>query len=69
MIRSGKLLRKRYGRVYMNVGDRSSSNPTWPLRKNPLEEMTVAERQGLYRRIGYTIVRAINRSPSSPLLR
>jgi glycerol-3-phosphate O-acyltransferase len=61
MIRSGKLLRKRYGRVYMNVGEPILLKSYLAAQEKPLEEMTVAERQGLYRRIGYTIVRAINK--------
>ncbi|MBU0652331.1 MAG: 1-acyl-sn-glycerol-3-phosphate acyltransferase [Proteobacteria bacterium] len=61
IIRSGKLLRKRYGRVYMNVGEPILLKSYLAAQEKPLEEMTVAERQGLYRRIGYTIVRAINK--------
>ena len=60
MIKSGKLLRKRYGRVYMNVGDPILLKSYLAEQEKPFEEMTVAERQSLYRRIGYTIVRAIN---------
>ena len=61
MIRSGKLLRKRYGRVYLNVGEPILLKSYLAAQEKPLEEMTVAERQSLYRRIGYTIVRAINK--------
>ena len=61
MIRSGKLLRKRYGRVYMNVGEPILLKSYLAAQEKPIEEMTVAERQSLYRRIGYTIVRAINK--------
>ena len=61
MIRSGKLLRKRYGRVYMNVGDPILLKSYLAAQEKPLEEMTIEERQSLYRRIGYTIVRAINK--------
>jgi glycerol-3-phosphate O-acyltransferase len=61
MIRSGKLLRKRYGRVYMNVGEPILLKAYLSAQEKPIEEMTVAERQSLYRRIGYTIVRAINK--------
>ena len=61
MIRSSKLLRKRYGRVYMNVGEPFSLKSYLASQKKPLEEMSVVERQSLYRRIGYTIVRAINK--------
>jgi glycerol-3-phosphate O-acyltransferase len=61
MIRSSKLLRRRYGRVYMNVGDPILLKSYLAAQEKPLEEMTVAERQSLYRRIGYTIVREINK--------
>lgn len=61
MIRSGKLLRKRYGRVYLNVGEPILLKSYLAAQEKPLEEMTVAERQSLYRRIGYTIVREINK--------
>ncbi len=61
MIKSSKLLRRRYGRVYMNVGDPILLKSYLASQEKPLEEMTVEERQSLYRRIGYTIVRAINK--------
>jgi glycerol-3-phosphate O-acyltransferase len=60
MIKSSKLLRKRYGRVYMNVGDPIALKSYLAAQEKPIEQMTVPERQSLYRRIGYTIVRAIN---------
>jgi glycerol-3-phosphate O-acyltransferase len=60
MIKSSKLLRRRYGRVYVNVGDPILMKSYLAQQEKPFEEMTVAERQSLYRRIGYTIVRAIN---------
>ena len=61
MIKSSKLLRRRYGRVYMNVGEPILLKSYLAAQEKPLEEMTVEERQSLYRRIGYTIVRAINK--------
>jgi len=61
MIRSSKLLRKRYGRVYMNVGEPILLKSYLAAQEKPLEEMTIAERRSLYRRIGYTIVRSINK--------
>ena len=61
MIKSSKLLRKRYGRVYMNVGEPILLKSYLAAQDKPLEEMTIEERQSLYRRIGYTIVRAINK--------
>ncbi|MCG6536238.1 MAG: hypothetical protein L7F78_16440, partial [Syntrophales bacterium LBB04] len=61
MIKSSKLLRRRYGRVYMNVGDPLLLKSYLAAQEKPLEQMTVEDRQSLYRRIGYTIVRAINK--------
>jgi glycerol-3-phosphate O-acyltransferase len=61
MIRSSKLLRKRYGRVYLNVGEPILLKSYLAAQEKPFEEMTVVERQSLYRRIGYTIVRSINK--------
>ncbi len=61
VIRSSRLLRKRYGRVYMNVGEPITLKSYLAAQDKPIEAMTVAERQSLYRRIGYTIVRAINK--------
>jgi glycerol-3-phosphate O-acyltransferase len=61
MIRSSKFLRKRYGRVYLNVGEPLLLKSYLAEQGKPLEAMTVAERQSLYRRIGYTIVREINK--------
>lgn len=61
MIKSSKLLRKRYGRVYMNVGEPILLKSYLAAQGKPLDEMTIEERQSLYRRIGYTIVRAINK--------
>jgi len=60
MIRSGGLLRKRYGRVYMNVGEPLLLKSYLAAQDKPMQEMTVGERQKLYRQIGYKIVREIN---------
>lgn len=60
MIRSSGLLRKRYGRVYMNVGEPLLLKAYLAAQEKPMEEMTVWERQRLYRQIGYQVVREIN---------
>ncbi|MCK9362235.1 MAG: 1-acyl-sn-glycerol-3-phosphate acyltransferase [Syntrophales bacterium] len=60
MIRSGGLLRKRYGRVYMNVGEPILLKSYLAAQEKPMQEMTVGERQRLYRQIGYKVVREIN---------
>jgi len=61
MIKSSRFLRKRYGRVYMNVGEPILLKSYLEAQGKSLDEMTVEERQSLYRRIGYTIVRAIDK--------
>jgi glycerol-3-phosphate O-acyltransferase len=61
MIKSSKLLRRRYGRVYMNVGEPLLLKSYLAAQEKALDEMTVDDRQSLYRRIGYTIVLAINK--------
>lgn len=60
MIRSGGLLRKRYGRVYMNVGEPILLKSYLSAQDKTIEDMTVLERQRLYRQIGYEVVREIN---------
>jgi glycerol-3-phosphate O-acyltransferase len=60
MIRSGGLLRKRYGRVYMNVGEPIQMKPYLASQEKQMQEMTVSERQSLYRQISYKVVREIN---------
>ncbi len=60
MIKSGGVLRKRYGRVYMNVGEPILLKSYLASQEKRIEEMTVLERQSLYRQIGYKIVREIN---------
>lgn len=69
LIKSRKVLRKRYGRVYMNVGDPMLLKSYLASHEVPIEEMTTSERRALYRRIGYEIVNEINKvsvvSPSA----
>ncbi|HOO90168.1 MAG TPA: hypothetical protein PLA74_05025, partial [Syntrophales bacterium] len=69
LIKSRKVLRKRYGRVYMNVGEPMLLQPYLASLDVPIEDMTTTERRILYRRMGYEIVNEINKvsvvSPSS----
>ena len=69
LIKSRKVLRKRYGRVYMNVGEPMLLKSYLASHEVPIEEMTTSERRALYRRMGYEIVNEINKvsvvSPSS----
>ncbi len=60
MIRSSGLLKKRYGRVYMNVGEPIQLKSYLAAQEKPMQEMTTLERQSLYRQIGYKVVREIN---------
>lgn len=60
VVKSHKLLRKRYGRVYMNVGEPIFLKSFIDSQEKAFEDMTVAERQSLYRKIGYEVVLRIN---------
>ncbi|MCX7634182.1 MAG: 1-acyl-sn-glycerol-3-phosphate acyltransferase, partial [Syntrophales bacterium] len=61
VIKSSKILRKRYGRVYVNIGEAIFLKSYLASQEKPVEEMTVEERQRLYRKIGYEVVLSINR--------
>ncbi len=69
LIKSRKVLRKRYGRVYMNVGEPMLLKSYLASHEVPIEDMTTSERRALYRRMGYEIVNEINKvsvvSPSA----
>ncbi len=56
MIKSSKVLRKRYGRVYVNIGEPLQVKSYLAAQEKTFEEMTLEERQSLYRKIGYEIV-------------
>ncbi len=60
VIKSRKLLRKRYGRVYMNIGEPIFLKSYLSSQEKTFDDMTLAERQSLYRKIGYEIVLRIN---------
>ncbi len=61
IIKSGNVLTKRFGRVYVNVGEPMIMKSYLESQEKPIEEMTVEERQSLYRKIGYEIVLEINK--------
>jgi len=61
MIKSTKVLRKRYGRVYINVGEPIIMKDYLDAQEKPIEDMTLDERQSLYRKIGYEAVQEINK--------
>ena len=61
IIKSTKILSKRYGRVYVNVGEPIIMKDYLEAQDKPMEQMTVSERQSLYRKIGYEVVLEINK--------
>jgi glycerol-3-phosphate O-acyltransferase len=60
VIKSRKLLRKRYGRVYMNIGEPIFLKSYLASQEKTFDDMTLAQRQSLYRKIGYEIALRIN---------
>ncbi|MFH1079487.1 MAG: 1-acyl-sn-glycerol-3-phosphate acyltransferase [Pseudomonadota bacterium] len=67
LIRSSKVLRKRYGRVYVNIGEPMQMKSYLGALDKKFEEMMLDERQSLYRRIGYeTVVKISNVSVVTP---
>ncbi|MGV8058701.1 MAG: 1-acyl-sn-glycerol-3-phosphate acyltransferase [Smithellaceae bacterium] len=61
MIKSSKILRKRYGRVYVNIGEPIIMKSYLDAQEKQITQMNVEERQSLYRKIGYEIVLEINK--------
>ncbi len=61
IIKSTKILRKRYGRVYINIGEPIIMKDYLEAQDKPMEQMTLDERQSLYRKIGYEVVLEINK--------
>lgn len=61
IIKSGKVLTKRFGRVYVNIGEPMVMKDYLEAQEKPMEQMSVEERQSLYRKIGYEIVLEINK--------
>ncbi|MCK9275707.1 MAG: 1-acyl-sn-glycerol-3-phosphate acyltransferase [Syntrophales bacterium] len=60
LMKTGSILKKRYGRVYLNVGEPIEVEEYLANCGTPIEERTVSERQSLYRKMGYEIARRIN---------
>lgn len=60
IIKSGGILRKRYGQVYINIGEPMIMKSYLESQEKQIEQMTVDERQSLYRKIGYEIELEIN---------
>ncbi len=61
VLKSSKILRKRFGSVYVNVGNPILLKSYLAEQEKTLTEMTVTERQSFYRKIGYEIVLAIDK--------
>jgi glycerol-3-phosphate O-acyltransferase len=61
IIKTSKILRKRYGRVYVNIGEPIIMKSYLESQEKQISQMTVDERQSLYRKIGYEIVLEINK--------
>jgi glycerol-3-phosphate O-acyltransferase len=61
IIKTTKILRKRYGRVYINIGEPIIMKDYLEAQDKAMEEMTLDERQSLYRKIGYEVVLEINK--------
>jgi len=61
VIRSRKFLRKRYGRVYVNIGEPTLLKSYLASQEKPFDDMSTEERQSLYRKISYEITLEINR--------
>ena len=60
IIKTSKILTKRFGRVYVNIGEPMIMKDYLAQQAKPLEDMSLEERQSLYRKIGYEIVLEIN---------
>jgi glycerol-3-phosphate O-acyltransferase len=61
IIKTSRILRKRYGRVYLNIGEPIIMKSYLEAQEKQIEQMTLDERRSLYRRIGYEIVLEINK--------
>jgi glycerol-3-phosphate O-acyltransferase len=61
VIKSHKILRRRYGRVYMNIGEPIFLKSYLASQEKAFEDMTTEERQSLYRKISYEIALEINK--------
>jgi glycerol-3-phosphate O-acyltransferase len=61
ILKSGKVLTRKFGRVYVNIGEPMVMKSYLESQDKPMEQMTVDERQSLYRKIGYELVLEINK--------
>ncbi|MBN1614529.1 MAG: 1-acyl-sn-glycerol-3-phosphate acyltransferase [Deltaproteobacteria bacterium] len=61
VLKTGSVVRKRYGRVYVGIGEPMLMKAYLESQEKPFVEMTLDERQSLYRKIGYEVVLEINK--------
>ena len=61
LLRSVNILKRRYGSVYMNIGEPMLLKSYLASQETPIEEMSQSNRRILYRRMGYEIVNEINK--------
>ena len=61
VIKSRRFLRKRYGRVYVNIGEPTFLKSCLASQEKNFDDMDMEERQSLYRKISYEITLEINR--------
>ena len=59
-MKTRSVLKRRYGHVYMNIGEPIEVEDYIAGCGTPIEERTTSERQSLYRKMGYEIARRIN---------
>jgi glycerol-3-phosphate O-acyltransferase len=62
VLKAGKFLKKRYGKIYIQFDDPISMNELITKFGTPLAEMEPKEQNVLCRNLGYRIINAINRS-------
>lgn len=61
LIKSRKILKKRYGSVYLNIGEPIMLKAYLEGQDKYISDMTVDERRSLYRKMGYNIADRINK--------
>ncbi|MCX7983218.1 MAG: 1-acyl-sn-glycerol-3-phosphate acyltransferase [Syntrophales bacterium] len=61
IVKSSRILGKRFGRVYVNIGEPIYLKSYLSQLTQSFQGLPVEERQKLYRKIGYDVVTAINR--------
>jgi len=61
MIKNSSILRRRYGRVYVNIGEPIIMKDYLEKSEKQINQLGLEARQSLYRKIGYEIVLEINK--------